>query len=501
MVKQRNMRRLKCLLLIGGIGLLLLLANCGGERAVSTLQVKATETAMAVSTMAARGTETAVAARVLATLTAEARITPTPSSQPEAVAKQAFEAWAKGRGEPYRDVVVKATESDSFFARVRVIAWFRPRMEAPWEEREAETECRRVGEEWQCDQAFSFQLTPGERARRAQATATTVARATATAQAQATATASAIAAARATAIANMPALRQLTDLFGIELVYVPAGEFIMGSTAAEVDAAWELCRKADSNCRRQWFETELPQHRTTTGAFWMGKTEITNAQYRPFVEAGGYRERSLWTAAGWAWREKENVTQPACWTDGAWNQPAYPVVCVSWYEALAYARWLARETGLAVRLPTTAEWEKAARGSDGRMWPWGEGAPDGARLNFCDKNCSSAWQDTAVDDRYATTAPVGSYPAGASPYGALDMAGNVWEWTSTRWGGCDWPPGYGYPYRSDDGREGLEGDDCRVVRGGGWYSRLAFARPAQWGWYYPLNWDDGLGLRLVVAPQ
>jgi len=275
----------------------------------------------------------------------------------------------------------------------------------------------------------------------------------------------------------------------------------MGSTAAEVDAAFELCQKAYSNCPRAWFENEQPRHEVDLPAFWIGKTEVTNAQYRPFVEAGGYRDQVLWTAAGWEWRSANNVTQPSCWTDSAWNKPDYPVVCVAWYEALAYTRWLGRETGLAVRLPTTAEWEAAARGADARAWPWGNQAPDGSRLNFCDKNCQYNWKDSGVDDRYATTAPVGSYPAGASPYDALDMAGNVWEWTSTLWGGCDSTPRFGYPYRPDDGREKLEDSGCRVVRGGAWDLQLAIARPAQWSGFIPDVRGLSLGLRVVVAPQ
>jgi len=124
--------------------------------------------------------------------TAEAQTTPTPSSDLEGVVQEAFGAWAQRQGEPYRDVVVQLGESDGYFALVQVVAWFRPGRDAPWEERKAEVECRLVGEEWQCNQWFGFQLTAREVAQRTQATATAEAQATATVQAQVAATATAV---------------------------------------------------------------------------------------------------------------------------------------------------------------------------------------------------------------------------------------------------------------------------------------------------------------------
>jgi len=268
------------------------------------------------------------------------------------------------------------------------------------------------------------------------------------------------------------ALQRLEDRFGMAFVYVPAGEFTMGSDLG--------------------YSNEQPVHAIDLGGFWVGKTEVTNTQYRPFVEAGGYQQQELWTQAGWKWREENNVTQPHCWDSKRWNQPDYPVVCVSWYEAVAYTRWLARETGLDVRLPTEAEWEKAARGTDRRTYPWGNEPPDGTRLNYCDQNCTRPWKDETVDDGYSTTAPVGSYPAGASPYGALDMAGNVWEWTSSLY--------KNYPYRADDGREDMRGSECcRVLRGGSWNDDREDARSASRHWPNPAYRDAYTGLRVVVA--
>lgn len=308
---------------------------------------------------------------------------------------------------------------------------------------------------------------PTEVARQSQATATAQARVAATATTFAV---------RATAIANTPAaLQQLATRFKIELIYVPPGQFTMGGATNGGD--------------------EQSAHSVDLPEFWIGKTEVTNAQYRAFVEAGGYQQQALWTEAGWEWKESKGITQPGCWSDEGFSQPELPVVCVSWYEALAYVRWLAQETGLGVRLPTEAEWEKVARGADRRAWPWGNEPPDGNHLNYCDKNCEYSWKDEAVDDEHQYVAQVGSFPDGASPYGALDMAGNVWEWTSTLWD-------FAYPYQPDDGREELEGSGRRVARGGSWLSPQSNTQTTYRDWFQPGYRLTYLGLRVVVtAPR
>ncbi|MGF3501312.1 MAG: formylglycine-generating enzyme family protein, partial [Candidatus Bathyarchaeia archaeon] len=166
-------------------------------------------------------------------------------------------------------------------------------------------------------------------------------------------------------------------------------------------------------------------------AYWIDRTEVTVAQFRAFVGATGYETTA--EAEGWGY---VYVASSGKWerVRGAdWEQPYgpgaaaaeddHPVVQVSWYDAAAYCAWAGG------RLPSEAEWEKAARGTAGRIYPWGN-TFDGRKLNYCDANCVYSWRDTAVDDGYASTAPVGSYPGGASPYGALDMAGNVWEWVA-----------------------------------------------------------------------
>ncbi len=210
---------------------------------------------------------------------------------------------------------------------------------------------------------------------------------------------------------------------GIVMVYVPAAEFPMGSSNQEVDDALQLCEEYREDCERLALENEQPRHTVRVDGVWIGRTEVTNAQFRQFIEAGGYSDETYWSDDGWSWKESEAITEPKYGDDERLNQPQQPVVGVSWYEAEAFAAWAGG------RLPTEAEWEHAARGSAGHIFPWGS-EWDGTRCNFCDSKCPRDWKDDTVDDGYEYAAPVGSYPSGASPYGALDMAGNVWEWVA-----------------------------------------------------------------------
>jgi formylglycine-generating enzyme required for sulfatase activity len=249
-----------------------------------------------------------------------------------------------------------------------------------------------------------------------------------------------------------------------ETVLVPAGPFLMGST--------EDNRLASAD--------ERPQHQVELDAFRIGRYLVTNAQYARFIEDGGYENPDYWIEAGWAWREAEAITRPRFWEDPRWNQPNHPVVGVSWYEALAYCRWLNEVTGEKFHLPSEAEWEKAARGEHGREWPWGN--------EFDQRKCNT------LEGGPAKTTPVGQYsPAGDSPYGAADMAGNVWEWCSTLF--------RDYPYRPDDGREDLETEGSRVLRGGSWPSDQYLARCAARFGYFPGSRDDYLGFRVAASPS
>jgi len=170
---------------------------------------------------------------------------------------------------------------------------------------------------------------------------------------------------------------------------------------------------------------------------------VTNAQYARCVRAGACGESG----------RAEQYEDP--------RHKDHPVVQVTWYEAQAFCRWVGG------RLPTEAEWEYAARGPEGTIFPWGNEL-DGVRLNFCDANCASAWAEQDVDDGYEGTAPVGSYPQGASWCGAQDLAGNVWEWTASLY--------RPYPYQADDVREDPTSTGSRVLRGGAFGSRRAGVR-------------------------
>ena len=231
---------------------------------------------------------------------------------------------------------------------------------------------------------------------------------------------------------------------GMVMVYVPAGEFQMGSTDAEVDAALGLCNQYLSACYRAWFEAERPAHMVALDGFWIDRTEVTNAQYARCVADGDCEESEYAD-------------------DSHFNGADYPVVGVDWYNAAAYCQWA------GARLPTEAEWEYAARGPERRTFPWGD-TFDGTRLNFCDANCEHVWRAAEYDDGYAYTAPVGSYPAGASWCGALDMAGNVWEWVA------DW---YGdYPSGRQINPAGPSSGQAHVIRGGSWLDLPSLTRSA-----------------------
>ena len=180
------------------------------------------------------------------------------------------------------------------------------------------------------------------------------------------------------------------------------------------------------------------------------------------------------------------------------------MVGISWYEAMAYCAWLTEQgwdkgkilTGEDVRLPTEAEWEKAARGpalnsgqaADGRLYPWGD--------EWDETKCNTA------ESQFGETSPVGMYPAGAGAYGCLDMAGNVWEWTTSLWGEDLTKRSFKYPYDPTDGREDLEAgtDVLRVVRGGSWFTGWDFARCAVRYGDFPNDRYFNPGFRVVVAP-
>jgi formylglycine-generating enzyme required for sulfatase activity len=260
----------------------------------------------------------------------------------------------------------------------------------------------------------------------------------------------------------MPALLALPP--PPDMIHVPAGEFVMGNDDGQVDYALRLCNEYYDDCQRDWFLDEQPPHAVYLDAFYIDETEVTNAMYQRCVEAGVCQ---VPTTCDWG--------EP---TYGDASKAEHPVVCVRWHDAKTYCEW----TG--ARLPTEAEWEKAARGMDGRIYPWGNDF-DGSKLNFCDVNCPYDWKYTSANDDYAETAPVGSYPSGASPYGALDMAGNVWEWVE------DWYEAYpGSFFQSL-----YYGGQYRVIRGGAWYPYLWSNRCADRHWLGPWHGNPDIGFR------
>jgi len=263
-----------------------------------------------------------------------------------------------------------------------------------------------------------------------------------------------------------PDLWSLPDEPLLGFVEIPAGQFTMGSDRLQDRAA---------NTR------EFPQHKVDLPRYYIGRYEVTVGQFRAFVYASGYKAHP---------------------TDKQGNQADLPVTTVTWYDAVAYATWLdmsLRETprtpggvrailsaGCRVTLPSEAEWEKAARGIDARVFPWGE-SEDPAKANVGSSGRSA----------------VGSYPGDVSPYGVVDMSGNLWEWTRSLWGSGNGDPEFGYPYDPKDTlREDLQAPDTvrRVARGGSWdtdgqrHARTAYRRG-----FAPLNRDGNFGFRVAVS--
>jgi formylglycine-generating enzyme required for sulfatase activity len=246
---------------------------------------------------------------------------------------------------------------------------------------------------------------------------------------------------------------------GMVMHYVSGGEFDMGSSEAEIAAALAQCEAAQvgSHCERRDYN-EFPVHAVTLEGFWLDRTEVTNAQYALCVEDGACRPSRL---AG-------NAT---------YNGDDYPVAGIPWQDAADYCAWA------GARLPTEAEWEYAARGAERRIYPWGN-AFDCEGGNF--ENSF-----TGCDDGYAHTAPVGSFLAGASWCGVLDMAGNVWEWVA------DW---YGdYPSAPGANPTGPASGDLKILRGGSWGYDADGVRAA---YRYSVSPDAdylGVGLRCAVS--
>ncbi len=253
-------------------------------------------------------------------------------------------------------------------------------------------------------------------------------------------------------------------------VLVPGGPFTMGTSSEP----WAL-------------DNERPAHTVHVPAFYLDTTPVTNAAYQEFIASGGYHDPRWWTAAGWQHRQRAGLTAPGYWQrDGNdWLRtrfgitepvpPAEPVIHVCWYEAQAYAAWAGR------RLPSEAEWEKAARfdpvSGRSRRYPWGDAGPAPARAN--------------LGQRHLQPAPAGSYPAGAAPSGARQLIGDVWEWTASDF--LPYPGFAAWPYREYS--EVFFGSEYKVLRGGSFGVDPVACRGTFRNWDYPVRRQIFAGFR------
>jgi len=263
------------------------------------------------------------------------------------------------------------------------------------------------------------------------------------------------------------------DEFGIEQVWVPAGCFMMGTSADEADYALSLDPPA-------WAQTSLPTEQPQyevclSDGYWIDRTEVTNAAFQAFVDAGGYTTPELWSEAGLEWLDSRNLALlPTACDDADQDIPENPRVCITWYEAEAYANWRGGQ------LPTEAQWEYAARGPESFIYPWG---------NEWDASLANIVNSIGV-------VPVGSFPDGASWVGALDMAGNAMEWVSN-W----FDPNY-YDLGISEDPQGPESGTRKLEKGGWWGSNAFVARSAYHLYEDPPRYQAyHIGVRIITMPQ
>jgi gamma-glutamyl hercynylcysteine S-oxide synthase len=258
---------------------------------------------------------------------------------------------------------------------------------------------------------------------------------------------------------------------GNDRVFVAGGQFMLG-----VDAASEPFS----------LDNERPAHAVDVAPFWIGRVPVSNRQWREFVADGGYHRRSLWSARGWAHRVEAGLERPNFWTEEGTRRrfgveedvpPDEPVQHVCYFEAEAFAAWS------GARLPAEVEWEKACAWDPARRarrrWPWGSGAPTAELANLGGLGLRPA--------------PIGAYPAGASAYGAEQMIGDVWEWTSSDF--RPWPGFAPMIYRRYS--EPFFGGDYKVLRGGSWAVAPSTIRPSFRNWDHPIRRQIFTGVRLA----
>ena len=256
----------------------------------------------------------------------------------------------------------------------------------------------------------------------------------------------------------------------IEWCDVPEGTFLMGSDPEHDPKA---------------FDWEYPQHEVRLFAYQISRYPVTQAQYRSFIKAGGYNDERWWRQDGWKWKERSNIRGPEEFSD-AFLLSNDPVVGVSWYEAVAFCVWLtvkSRERGglserEVIRLPSEAEWERAARGEGGQIYPWGNEPIQKELANY-------------IETGIGKTSAVGSFPRGRSPYGCEEMGGNVWEWCRD-WFDLDY-----YKQSPQENPKGPASGSDRVVRGGAWNGVAGYCRATYRGDWPPAGHLNLVGFRLV----
>ena len=237
-----------------------------------------------------------------------------------------------------------------------------------------------------------------------------------------------------------------------QFIQIPASHFLMGTPVADLS---RLAQQYSGT--RESYREESPQHLVAVDAFEIAETPLTVASYAEFVSAGG--------------------VEPSSWHAQQTGSPLLPVVNITLPMALTYTEWRSKRDGISYHIPTEAEWECAARGTDGRQFPWGD-----------------LWDVSRAASRETglPLQPVGTYQTGASPWGVLDMAGTVWEWTTS----IDAP----YPYDPDDGRNNLAREGRRVIRGGCYVNPISYARCACRFRMQPKMTNPFLGFRIVRKP-
>lgn len=233
------------------------------------------------------------------------------------------------------------------------------------------------------------------------------------------------------------------------MILIAEGPFMMGSSREDVE--WIV--RTFHSASREWYQDETPAQEIYLNKYYIDRLEVSNSKYKQYMQATG-------------------KNAPKYWDNSRFNKPDQPVVGVNFQEAMEYCLWAGK------RLPSEAEWEKAARGEDSRRFPWGN-EPDPTRANVL-----------GLKDQHRYTSSTGNYLKGKSPYGVMDMAGNVWEWTSAWY----------QPYQNSKHENEMFGQTLKVVRGGSWNSNMDLARTAVRGKALPKQQQSYIGFRCVLQP-